>query len=116
MFLLDKLNKYDLDIDGSPYLNLDFEKGQIIFQNGNSYSGDIRIDLVAQNFEIRRKDGKITPISVDDKVKININGENYKMHVFNTSEYGNMGILRECIKLDNISLYFFPRKKLQKPK
>ena len=115
VFLLDKLNKYDLDIEGSPYLNLDFEKGQIIFQNGNSYSGDIRIDLVAQNFEIRRKDGKITPISVDDKVKININGENYKMHVFNTSEYGNMGILRECIKLDNISLYYFPRKKLQKP-
>ena len=44
VFLLDKLNKYDNDIDGTPYLNPDFDKGQIIFENGNSYGGEIRID------------------------------------------------------------------------
>ena len=33
----------------------------------------------------------------------------------NTTEFGEIGILRECIELDNISLYYFPRKKLQKP-
>ena len=37
-----------------------------------AYSGDIRIDLVAQNFQIRGKDGKITPIEVNNKVKIDI--------------------------------------------
>ena len=58
VFLLDKMNNYDDDIDGTPYLNPDFDKGQIIFENGNSYSGDIRIDLVAQNFQIRGKNGR----------------------------------------------------------
>ena len=86
-----------------------------IFENGNSYSGEIRIDLVAQNFQIRGKDGKITPIEVNDKVKIQINGDQYKLHAINTTEFGEIGILRECIELDNISLYYFPRKKLQKP-
>ena len=28
---------------------------------------------------------------------------------------GDYGILRECISLDNIKLYFFPRKRLKKP-
>ena len=36
VFLIDKMNNYDLDIDGTPYLNPDFDKGQIIFENGNS--------------------------------------------------------------------------------
>ena len=31
VFLLDKLNKYDLDIEGSPYLNLDFEESCMNF-------------------------------------------------------------------------------------
>ena len=115
VLLIDKMNSYDLDIDGTPYLNPDFDKGQIIFENGNSYSGEIRIDLVAQNFQIRGKDGKITPIEVNDKVKIQINGDQYKLHAINTTEFGEIGILRECIELDNISLYYFPRKKLQKP-
>mgnify|MGYP001168228811 FL=1 len=115
VFLIDKMNKYDLDIDGTPYLNPDFDKGQIIFENGNTYSGEIRIDLVAQNFQIKGKNGKITPIEVNDKVKIQINGDQYKLHAINTSEYGEIGILRECIKLENISVYYFPRKKLQKP-
>tara|TARA_X000001036_G_scaffold433715_1_gene471825 strand:- start:711 stop:1403 length:693 start_codon:yes stop_codon:yes gene_type:complete len=115
VFLLDKLNKYDNDIDGTPYLNPDFDKGQIIFENGNSYGGEIRIDLVAQNFQIKGKNGKITPIEVNDKVKIEIKGKKYKLHAISSSEYGDIGILRECIELENISLYFFPRKKLQKP-
>ena len=88
VFLIDKMNSYDLDIDGTPYLNPDFDKGQIIFENGNSYSGEIRIDLVAQNFQIRGKDGKITPIEVNDKVKIQINGDQYKLHAINTTEFG----------------------------
>ena len=100
VFLIDKMNKYDLDIDGSPYLNPDFDKGQIIFENGNTYSGEIRIDLVAQNFQIKGKDGKITPIEVNDKVKIQINGDQYKLHAINTTEFGEIGILRECIKLE----------------
>ena len=58
VFLLDKMNNYDDDNDCTPYLNPYFDKGQIIFENGNSYSGDIRIDLVAQNFQIRGKNGK----------------------------------------------------------
>ena len=115
VFLIDKMNKYDLDIDGSPYLNPDFDKGQIIFENGNTYSGEIRIDLVAQNFQIKGKDGKITPIEVNEKVKIQINGDQYKLHAINTTEFGEIGILRECIKLENLSVYYFPRKKLQKP-
>ena len=92
VFLIDKMNSYDLDIDGTPYLNPDFDKGQIIFENGNSYSGEIRIDLVAQNFQIRGKDGKITPIEVNDKVKIKINGDQYKLHAINTTEFGEVGI------------------------
>lgn len=115
VFLLDKLNKYDNDIDGTPYLNPDFDKGQIIFENGNSYGGEIRIDLVAQNFQIKGKNGKITPIEVNNKVKIDIKGDKYKLHNINSVEFGEVGILRECIELENISLYYFPRKKLQKP-
>ena len=60
VFLIDKMNSYDLDIDGTPYLNPDFDKGQIKFENGNTYSGEIRIDLVAQNFQIKGKNGKIS--------------------------------------------------------
>ena len=115
VFLLDKMNNYDDDIDGTPYLNPDFDKGRIIFENGNSYSGDIRIDLVAQNFQIKGKNGKITPIEVNNKVKIDIKGDKYKLHNINSVEFGDVGILRECIELENISLYYFPRKKLQKP-
>ena len=115
IFLLDKMNNYDDDIDGTPYLNPDFDKGRIIFENGNSYSGDIRIDLVAQNFQIKGKNGKITPIEVNNKVKIDIKGDKYKLHNINSVEFGEVGILRECIELENISLYYFPRKKLQKP-
>ena len=115
VFLLDKMNNYDDDIDGTPYLNPDFDKGRIIFENGNSYSGDIRIDLVVQNFQIKGKNGKITPIEVNNKVKIDIKGDKYKLHNINSVEFGEVGILRECIELENISLYYFPRKKLQKP-
>ena len=115
VFLLDKMNNYDDDIDGTPYLNPDFDKGRIIFENGNSYSGDIRIDLVAQNFQIKGKNGKITPIEVNNKVKIDIKGDKYKLHNINSVEFGEVGILRECIELENVSLYYFPRKKLQKP-
>ena len=115
VFLLDKMNNYDDDIDGTPYLNPDFDKGRIIFENGNSYSGDIRIDLVAQNFQIKGKNGKITPIEVNNKVKIDIKGDKYKLHNINSVEFGEVGILRECIELENISLYYFPRKKIQKP-
>ena len=115
VLFLEKLSKYDLNIDGTPYLNSDFLKGQIIFENGNTYNGEIRIDLVAQNFQIRGKDKKITPIEVNDKVKIQINGDQYKLHAINSTEYGEIGILRKCIELDNISVYYFPRKKLQKP-
>ena len=115
VFLLDKMNNYDDDIDGTPYLNPDFDKGRIIFENGNSYSGDIRIDLVAQNFQIKGKNGKITSIEVNNKVKIDIKGDKYKLHNINSVEFGEVGILRECIELENISLYYFPRKKLQKP-
>ena len=115
VFLLDKMNNYDDDIDGTPYLNPDFDKGRIIFENGNSYSGEIRIDLVAQNFQIKGKNEKITPIEVNNKVKIDIKGDKYKLHNINSVEFGEVGILRECIELENISLYYFPRKKLQKP-
>ena len=115
VFLLEKLNKYDNEIDGTPYLNPDFDKGKIVFENGNSYDGEIRIDLVAQNFQIRGKNGKITPIEVNDKVKIEMNGKEYKLHALNSVEYGEIGILRKCIELEKISLYYFPRKKLQKP-
>ena len=115
VFLLDKMNNYDDDIDGTPYLNPDFDKGRIIFENGNSYSGEIRIDLVAQNFQIKGKNEKITAIEVNNKVKIDIKGDKYKLHNINSVEFGEVGILRECIELENISLYYFPRKKLQKP-
>ena len=115
IFLLDKMKNYDDDIDGTPYLNPDFDKGQIIFENGNSYSGEIRIDLVAQNFQIKGKNEKITAIEVNNKVKIDIKGDKYKLHNINSIEFGEVGILRECIELENISLYYFPRKKLQKP-
>ena len=115
IFLIDKLNNYDSEIDGTPYLNPKFDKGKIIFENGNSYIGDIRIDLVSQNFQIRGKDGKITPIEVNGKVKIQIDGKTYRLHSINNKDYGDIVILRECIKLKNLSLYYFPRKILREP-
>tara|TARA_Y100001935_G_scaffold5200_1_gene4007 strand:+ start:1342 stop:2034 length:693 start_codon:yes stop_codon:yes gene_type:complete len=115
IFLIDKLNNYDSEIEGTPYFNPEFDNGKIIFENGNSYSGDIRIDLVSQNFQIRGKDGKITPIEVNDKVKIQIDGKTYRLHSINSKDYGDIGILRECIELKNLSLYYFPRKILREP-
>ena len=44
-----------------------------------------------------------------------MNGKEYKLHALNSVEYGEIGILRKCIELEKISLYYFPRKKLQKP-
>tara|TARA_B100001027_G_C16233895_1_gene316070 strand:+ start:393 stop:1052 length:660 start_codon:yes stop_codon:yes gene_type:complete len=115
VLFLDKINKDNLNINGTPFLNSDFLKGQLIFENGNSYNGDIRIDLVSQNFQIKNKEGKITSVLLNDKVEIKIKNDIYKLHKISSSKYGDVGILKVCIELNNISLYYFPRKKLHKP-
>ena len=116
IFILDKLKKYDnSEIKGIPYLNKDFQNGKINFQNGKSYDVQLRLDLVSQNFEIKAKDGKITTITINETVNINLDNEVYRLHNFKSNEFGDIGILRECVVLENISLYYFPRKSLEKP-
>ena len=112
---LQKLSFYDINIDGSPYFNENFKDGTVILDSLSQYSGKIRIDAYAQKFQTLNKSGQIFEILIDDNDYVKIGDNLYSLHKFENADLGEYGILRECISLDNIKLYFFPRKRLKKP-
>ena len=112
---LQKLSFYDINIDGSPYLNENFKDGTVILDSLSQYSGKIRIDAYAQKFQTLNKSGQIFEIVVDSDDMVEINNNIYRIHELKDKNLGDFVILRECVVLDNVSLYYNPRKKLKKP-
>ena len=112
---LQKLSLYDINIEGSPYVNESFVNGVVVLDSINSFSGRLRIDAYAQKFQTLNKSGQIFEILIDNNDYVKIGEMKYSLHKFENEELGDYGILRECISLDNIKLCFFPRKRLKKP-
>ncbi len=113
--LIQKLSFYDINIKGSPFIYEDFVTGKIVFESGKNIVGDFRMDLHAHKIQTKNNDGKIFEISIDSSFELIINGKKYSFHELDLVETNNFIILRECLKLENISLYEFFNKDLKKP-
>ena len=115
--LLRKLMKKDFsEAEGSPYLDKNFRNGKIIFNNGKTYDVLTRLNVGTQKFEIK-KDESSQPsiIELNSSVKIEMNGNTYKSYSINLNKKEIIAVLEDCIELDNISLYYFPRKVIKMP-
>ena len=113
--LIQKLSFYDINIKGSPFIYEDFVTGQIEFESGKKIVGDFRMDLYAHKLQTKNNDGKIFEISINNTFELIISGKKYSFHELDLAETNNFIILRECLKLENISLYEFFNKDLKKP-
>ena len=113
--LIQKLSFYDINIKGSPFIYEDFVTGKIVFESGKNIGGDFRMDLHAHKIQTKNNDGKIFEISIDSTFELIISGKKYSFHELDLVETNNFIILRECLKLENISLYEFFNKGLKKP-
>ncbi len=113
--LIQKLSFYDINIKGSPFIYEDFVTGQIVFESGKNITGDFRMDLHAHKIQTKNNDGKIFEINIDSTFELIIGGKKYSFHKLDLVETNNFIILRECLKLENISLYEFFNKDLKKP-
>ncbi len=113
--LIQKLSFYDINIKGTPFIFEDFVTGKIVFESGKNIVGDFRMDLYAHKIQTKNNDGKIFEISIDNTFELIIDGKKYSFHELDLIETNNFVILRECLKLENISLYEFYNKNLKKP-
>ena len=113
--LIQKLSFYDINIKGTPFIFEDFVTGQIVFESGKNIVGDFRMDLYAHKIQTKNNDGKIFEINIDKTFELIINGKTFSFHELDLLETNNFVILRECLKLENISLYEFYNKDLKKP-
>ena len=113
--LIQKLSFYDINIKGTPFIFEDFVTGKIVFESGKNIVGDFRMDLYAHKIQTKNNDGKIFEISIDNTFELIIGGKKYSFHELDLIETNNFVILRECLKLENISLYEFYNKNLKKP-
>ena len=113
--LIQKLSFYDINIKGSPFIYEDFVTGKIVFESGKNITGDFRMDLHAHKIQTKNNDGKIFEISIDSTFELIISGKKYSFHELDLVDTNNFIILRECLKLENISLYEFFNKDLKKP-
>ncbi|MAU62938.1 MAG: hypothetical protein CMC38_01100 [Flavobacteriaceae bacterium] len=115
--LIQRLMKYDGDAKGNPYLNKEFSEGKLLFNNGKQYNALIRLNVSEQKFEIKKNiNSEPSAIEIDDTVKVYIGETSYKLYSFNLgSKTNTIGILEECLVLENYSLFYFPQKKLEMP-
>ena len=113
--LIQKLSFYDINIKGTPFIFEDFVTGKIVFESGKNIVGDFRMDLYAHKIQTKNNDGKIFEISIDNTFELIIGGKKYSFHELDLIETNNFVILRERLKLENISLYEFYNKNLKKP-
>ena len=113
--LIQKLSFYDINIKGTPFIFEDFVTGKIVFESGKNIVGDFRMDLYAHKIQTKNNDGKIFEISIDNTFELIIGGKKYSFHELDLIETNNFVILRECLKLENISLYDFYNKNFKKP-
>ena len=113
--LIQKLSFYDINIKGTPFIFEEFVTGKIVFESGKNIVGDFRMDLYTHKIQTKNNDGKIFEISIDNTFELIIGGKKYSFHELDLIETNNFVILRECLKLENISLYEFYNKDLKKP-
>ena len=117
VILVKKLNIEDYSkAEGSPYLNKKFKSGKLIFKNGKIYDVLTRLNVGSQKFEIK-KDFNSNPnlIEIDNSVKVEMDGIIYKSHTINLDGQEVIAVLENCIELNNVSLYYFPRKVIKMP-
>ena len=115
--ILRKLMKRDYsEAEGSPYLNDEFTKGKIIFNNGKNYYVLIRLNVGTQKFEIKKNtNSPASLIDINESVTVQMNNKNYNLHSINLGNEQILAILEDCVELENISLYYFPRKVIKMP-
>ena len=102
--------------EGSPYLNDEFTKGKIIFDNGKEYDVLTRLNVGTQKFEIKKNLNSPTSIIyINESISIQMNNNMYDLHSINLENEQILAILENCVELENISLYYFPRKVIKMP-
>jgi hypothetical protein len=115
--VLRKLMKRDYSkAEGSPYLNDEFTKGKIIFNNGKEYDVFTRLNVGSQKFEIKKNiNSPASLIDINESVTVQMNNKSYNLHSINLGNEQILAILEDCVELENISLYYFPRKVIKMP-
>ena len=115
--VLRKLMKRDYsEAEGSPYLNEEFTKGKIVFNNGKEYDVLTRLNVGTQKFEIKKNfNSPASLIDINKSVTVQMNNKNYNLHSINLNNEQILAILENCIELENISLYYFPKKVIKMP-
>ena len=115
--VLRKLMKRDYsEAEGSPYLNEEFTNGKIIFNNGKEYDVLTRLNVGTQKFEIKKNiNSPASLIDINESVTVQINNKNYNLHSINLNNEQILAILEDCVELENISLYYFPKKVIKMP-
>ena len=102
--------------EGSPFLNDDFTKGKIIFNNGKEYDVLTRLNVGSQKFEIKKNlNSPSSIIYINESISIQMNRNTYNLHSIKLENEQILAILEDCVELKNISLYYFPRKVIKMP-
>ena len=102
--------------EGSPFLNDDFTKGKIIFNNGKEYDVLTRLNVGSQKFEIKKNlNSPSSIIYINESISIQMNRNKYNLHSIKLENEQILAILEDCVELKNISLYYFPRKVIKMP-
>ena len=115
--VLRKLMKRDYsEAVGSPYLNDNFTKGKIVFDNGKEYDVLTRLNVGSQKFEIKKNfNSPASLIDINKSVTVQMNNKSYNLHSINLGNEQILAILEDCVELESISLYYFPRKVIKMP-
>ncbi|MEL0183860.1 MAG: hypothetical protein VW884_04545, partial [Bacteroidota bacterium] len=75
-----------------------------------------RLNVAIQKFEIKRNlTSKETLIDINEKVKVVMDQKEYSLHSLNIENENILAILEECIVLENVSLFYFPKKVIKMP-
>ena len=104
------------DVKGFPYLNKLFEKGEIIFLNGNTYSAEMRLNLGNQKFEILNVSNQVIEIDLDQTSKARLNEKLYSKHSVTINGNRTIALLEECNVDNEYKLYYYPKKNIVVPK
>ena len=119
VFIKDKTRKkIPSEIKGHPYLEKEFKKGHLLFENNKKYSALIRFDISEQKFEIKKDlNSPVTSIGIDKSVNVKIGEKIFKSHSFtlHNKSQNTIAILQEIKKNENYSLYIYPNKLIKIP-
>ena len=119
VFIKDKTKKkIPSEIKGHPYLEKEFKKGHLLFENNKKYSALIRFDISEQKFEIKKDlNSPVTSIGIDKSVNVKIGEKIFKSHSFtlHNKSQNTIAILQEIKKTENYSLYIYHNKLIKIP-